>query len=166
MRGTFVFLATAAAALLLAGCAGTPLAPAAGSPPAVAEVPAPLAAEQHWLAQLFEGTPVTVGATDQGAVRVEVPLKYAFDPGRPAIKPPLNAVLDKVAASLARQKHARLQLAAPAERGDSVRSAMLARGIPPARIDRLPPRSDAVELRLFAPAAIERLDDPPATVRR
>jgi len=157
------------AAAALAGCASQPQAPAGAGMgvAAPAEVPAQLAAEQRWLAQLFDGTPVTVGATNEGAVRLEVPLKYAFDNGRAAIKPPLNAVLEKVATSLLRQRRSRLQLAAPSiDRVDAMRAQMIARGIAAYRIERLPLRADAVELRLVEPPPpIDRLDDPPGTRR-
>ncbi len=155
-------LSALALAALLAACASNVTAPSAPARPTVA---APLAAEEHWLQQLFAGTPVLVGPAADGAVRVEVPLKYCFDEGGNAVKAPLAVVLDKVAASLARQRRARLALAAPTpERSTSVRAAMVARGVHAYRIESLPPRADAVELRLVAPpAAIERLDDRPAS---
>jgi hypothetical protein len=153
------------ALLLLAGCAGTGVAPST-APPGVAPA---LAAEERWLEDLFRGTPVTVGPGPNAALRLEVPLKYAFDAGQVAVKPPLAAVLDKVAASLARQSRARLQVAVPAPTGraDGVRDHLLSRGVAGFRIERLPPRADAVELRLVAPPpAIERLEDPPSNPRR
>lgn len=158
-RGRLCALALAA---LVAACAGNLTAP---SPPPRPPAAAPLAAEQRWLEQLFAGTPVLVGPDDEGAVRVEVPLKYCFDEGSRAVKAPLGMVLDKVAASLARQRRARLALAAPtAQRTDSVRDAMVARGVRGYRIERLPLRAGAVELRLVAPPpAIERLKDPPSS---
>lgn len=152
-------LSALALAALLAACASHVTAPSTPARPTVA---APLAAEEHWLAQLFAGTPVLVGPAADGAVRVEVPLRYCFDEGGNAVKAPLAVVLDKVAASLARQRRARLALAAPTpERNTSVRVAMVARGVRAYRIESLPPRADAVELRLVAPpAAIERLGGP------
>jgi hypothetical protein len=154
---------TLALALLLAGCAGTGVAPTAAPTPPAAVAPA-LAAEQHWLEDLFRGTPVTVGPGPNASLRLEVPLKYAFDAGQVTVKPPLAAVLDKVAASLARQSRARLQAAVPAPTGraDGVRDHLVARGVAGYRIERLPPRADAVELRLLVPPRpVERLDDPP-----
>jgi hypothetical protein len=155
-------LAALVLAALLAACASNVPAPSAPARPTVA---APLAAEERWLEQFFAGTPVVVGPAADGAVRVEVPLKYCFDQGGNAVKAPLAVVLDKVAASLSRQRLARLALAAPTpERSVSVRDAMVARGVRAYRIERLPPRADAVELRLVAPpAAIQRLDDSPSS---
>lgn len=168
------------AVVWLAGCASRPApqppepvptpAPAPASAPTVPSAPtvaAPLAHEQRWLRDLFQGTPVNVAAGPRGELRVEVPVQYAFDAGQPAVKPPLGAVLDKVAASLGRLPRTRVQVAAPAaERNETLRNALVARGVAAYRIDRLPDRADAVELRLLAgPAAIDKLEDAPPTRR-
>jgi outer membrane protein OmpA-like peptidoglycan-associated protein len=92
------------AAALLAGCASTkpPLqtAPVAPPKPGVAAPAAvTLPAEQKRLAELFRGTPVVVELTGEGALRVEVPLKYSFDKGKSAVRPPLAKVLDHVVPS-------------------------------------------------------------------
>lgn len=170
--------APAGAVLLLAGCAGTqPMQPgaaratppvtAAPAAPAAAATPAPgpaqavpqaappaLAAEKQWLQDLFRDTPVVVAAAPEQGVRVEVPLKYAFDPGKDQVKPPLAAVLDKVAASLHRQQRAQLRVSAPAgARAENVRQQLLKRGVAPARLAPLVARGDAVELQLWVPPA-------------
>ena len=134
--------------------------PPAAAPPAVAPQ---LAAEQRWLLDLFQGTPVLIGPGPGGELRVEVPLKYAFDSGPPVVKPPLGGVLDKLAASLKRLPRTRVQTAAPTlQQTNALREALVARGVAVQRIGQLPARADAVELRLLpAPVAIERLEDPP-----
>lgn len=160
-RSCFPLLAT----LVLAGCASTqspPPAPArvAAAPqtapvPAVPQAAPPvLAAEKHWLEDLFRDTPVTVSAAPDAGVRVQVPLRYSFDTGRDLVKPPLAAVLDKVAASLHRQQRAQLRVFAPAgARAENVRQQLLKRGVPAARIAPLVARGDAVELQLWVPPA-------------
>ena len=94
------------AAALLAGCASqkpplqtAPVAPPAGRPGAAAPAPVTLPAEQKRLAELFRGTPVVVELTGEGALRVEVPLKYSFDKGKSAVRPPLAKVLDHLVPS-------------------------------------------------------------------
>jgi outer membrane protein OmpA-like peptidoglycan-associated protein len=149
------------AALVLAGCASTqvssPGPSRVGTVPALAvpqAAPPMLAAERHWLEALFRDTPVTVGSAPDAGVRVEVPLKYAFDIGNDQVKPPLAAVLDKVAASLHRQQRAQLRVSAPAgARAENVRRQLLKRGVPAARIAPLMARGAAVELQLWVPPA-------------
>jgi outer membrane protein OmpA-like peptidoglycan-associated protein len=152
------------AALVLAGCASTQSTPPASIPVAgssrepVLAVPqaAPpvLAAEKHWLQDLFRDTPVTVSAAPDAGVRVQVPLQYSFDVGKDQVKPPLAAVLDKVAASLHRQQRAQLRVAAPAgARAENVRQQLLKRGVPAARIVPLVARGDVVELQFWVPPA-------------
>ena len=179
-----------AAAVVVAGCASTGRAPmpaprapdrpaeAAPAParPAVAPV---LAQEQRWLAQWFDGTPVVIGPGDDGALAVDVPMEFAFDAGKSALKPPLAAVLDKLAQSLARQQTARVIVSAPAEgaradtlsreRATKVRAYLQAKGVQARRIDEVAALDGrAVALRMVpGPAAIERLDDaPPGAGRR
>jgi len=147
------------ATLVLAGCASSPTvlpAPARTAPTPTLAVPqaAPplLAAEKHWLEDLFRDTPVTVAAAPDAGVRVQVPLKYSFDPGQDLVKPPLAAVLDKVAASLRRQPRAQLRVAAPAGvRAENVRQQLLKRGVAAVRIAPLVARGDAVELQMWVP---------------
>lgn len=177
-----VLLATA----VLAGCGSVPKttqpAPrpqAAGVPAAPADAPAAagpavspeLVAEQRWLEDLFKGTPVVIGAVGPGPnapLKVEVPLRYAFDDGRSEVKPPLGAVLDRVAASLQRQPRARVAVSAPSAGGTaSVRGHLLAKGVAAYRIEKLPLRPDMVELRLrVASAGIDKLEDPPSIIKR
>ena len=82
-----------------------------------------LAVERQWLASWFKGTPVVVAQRPDGAVIVDVPREFCFDPGRDAVKPALAAVLDKVAESMRRTSIAELHLiAAP---GDTSNGAAL-----------------------------------------
>ena len=145
----FASMAGAAAGLVLAlqGCTSMPApTPAvAPAPPAPAAAPAqPLAVERAWLQSWFEGTPVAIAPGEGGGVSVEVPREFCFDAGRSQVKPPLAAVLDKVAQSL-RRSGARLpRLAAPGDapgtsplalqRAAQVRKHLLARGVPAARL--------------------------------
>jgi outer membrane protein OmpA-like peptidoglycan-associated protein len=138
-----------AALLVLHGCASvTPSAPApapAAVPAAKPSVPpaprpAALAVERQWLQSWFKGTPVRIEQRSESAFSIEVPRDYCFDAGRSAVKPPLAAVLDKLAQSLQRKSEARVELlAAPGDaagasalaqqRGDSVRKYLMARGV-------------------------------------
>jgi outer membrane protein OmpA-like peptidoglycan-associated protein len=166
------------AAALAAGCATRPLPRADGRlPPAEPAKPAVasmLVAEQRWLGEWFGGTPVVIAPDRDGALRVEVPLEFAFDKGQTKVKPPLAAVLDKVSTSLKRQAGARIEVSAPTdggnahERGASVRDYLVAKGVAYRRIIRLPSHGETVALRLLPPpSVIERLEDePPAAGRR
>lgn len=158
--------------LVLAACASRPVqqGPLPSAPPPVAPAKAPpLAAEQKFLNEWFSGTPVQIGAQDDGALRVAVPLRNSFDPGQAKVKPALGAVLDKVSTSLKRQPGAKIEVAAPAdassgtlapERSDSVRDYLVAKGVRASRISRGASARSLVELRLLPPvAAIERLED-------
>lgn len=155
--------------LTLCGCRGTapPAAEPAGDPPASARAlppasqssspgarPTPqqrsaaaaaLGVERNWLASWFRGTPVQIAQRGDGAVVVEVPREFCFDPGESSVKPALGAVLDKVAESMARLRSARLPLlAAPADpgaatalalqRATKVRLYLLRRGVAAARL--------------------------------
>jgi outer membrane protein OmpA-like peptidoglycan-associated protein len=108
-----------------------------------------LVAEQRRLADLFRGTPVVFAMQPDGSLRVGVPLKYSFDDGQTAVKPPLAAVLDRVARSQRAQK-TRLRVAAPAdakagnpqlarERAASTRDYLVAHGVRVTRIAGLAP---------------------------
>ncbi|MBE7420256.1 MAG: hypothetical protein HS128_21355 [Ideonella sp.] len=165
-------LAMLVALALLGGCATPTTAPSeGGQPPLRPGQPAPnaLAAEVQWMQQLFDGTPVTVASDADGAMRVDVPLAYAFDARSPAPKPPLRAVMDKVAISLARQASAKVQVAAPgpSTRSAAMRSYLLGRGVIGLRVSVAQPLADAVTLRVVpGPTAINQLDDrtlPPPT---
>ncbi len=157
--------------LMLAGCATEPVttpsattaSPAAASttaaPPASVPAPPPeptpaerrtaaastLAVERQWLAAWFKGTPVVIAQHPSGAVTVDVPRTFCFEPGQDAVKPALAAVLDKVAQSMRRTAIAELHLiAAPGDAGGAnalalrratrVYDFLRARGVPEARL--------------------------------
>jgi len=136
----------AAVVVALHGCSTTPVTTSAPpAPGAAAEAPAqPLAVERDWLQSWFGGTPVVIAQREDGAVGVEVPREFCFDPGRSTVKPPLAAVLDKLAQSL-RRTGAHLPLvAAPGDaatasplalqRATQLRKHLLARGVSAAKI--------------------------------
>ena len=134
--------------LLLAACARAPApggAPPAGKPASPAAAPAetvgPLDVERRWLQSWFEGTPVDIAGGADGSLRVTVPREFCFDAGQSRLKPPLAAVLDKVAESLRRRPQLQLDmLAAPADasanaalsrrRAVAVRQHLRSRGVP------------------------------------
>lgn len=98
----------------------------------------PLATEQRWLSQWFDGTPVRItGQSDGRAVLLAVPLDFAFDAQSPRPKPALQAVLDKVGQSLKRQPSTRLRIGAPgpAARALSARAHVLAQGVASYRVE-------------------------------
>jgi outer membrane protein OmpA-like peptidoglycan-associated protein len=142
---------------LLAGCATTPSGPAPGQKVS-------LAAEQRRLADLFRGTPVVFQMQSDGSLRVEVPVRYSFDIGGSAVKPPLAAVLDRIARSQ-RGQATRLQVAAPGDTGAhnpllardraaSTRDYLVAHGVAAIRFSALTPtRSDSVEIVVTEVAA-------------
>jgi hypothetical protein len=137
----------------------------AGQPP-----PTVLAAEVQWMKQLFEGTPVAITTEPNGTMRVDVPMAFSFDDKSLTPKPPLKAVMDKVAQSLARQASAKVHVATPgpAARGAAMRSYQMQRGVIGLRVVVLATApTDAVTLRVVpGPVAIEQLDDkalPPPT---
>jgi outer membrane protein OmpA-like peptidoglycan-associated protein len=155
-------------ALALCGCASVaPPAPPVPSPPPSADqraaAPAALAAERQWLQSWFQGTPVLIAQRNDGAVTIDVPREFCFDPGRSAVKPALAAVLDKVAESLRRTPAARLPLlAAPDDDGGTTPLALQravqmqkhlqSRGVPLARLGKpAATTAAAVQLRMEAP---------------
>jgi hypothetical protein len=156
---------------LLAACGTAPTGPAAASSaPSPAEQPRPgqpppnvLAAEVTWMRQLFDGTPVAIVAEDDGAMRVDVPLAFSFDDKSNAPKPPLRAVMDKVAQTLARQPSAKVHVGTPgpAARTTAMRNYLVGRGVVGLRVVALnPPPSSTVTLRVVpGPVAIDKLDD-------
>jgi len=117
-------------ALSLCGCASAPPPSASSSPATIAapgsaaSTPPPTAAQQRtaaastlaverqWLASWFKGTPVVVAQRQDGAVVIDVPREFCFEPGHDTVKPALAAVLDKVAQSLRRTPIAELHLIA------------------------------------------------------
>ena len=149
--------------LVLAGCQSmrSPAPPASSVPsePAPAERPAPpagnaatraaatqarLANEKARLAALFRGTPVVFELLPNGSMRVDVPTAFAFDPGKAVVKPPLAAVLDRIATGQQREL-TRIVVGAPADtaaqgtalargRAASARDYCVAKGLPPERV--------------------------------
>lgn len=102
-----------------------------------------LASEQRRFEALFRGTPVVFALQDDATLRVEVPLRYCFDVGRALVKPPLAAVLDRLARSQ-RNEPTLLAISAPTdagakglqlgiERAMSARRRMVAQGVAQAR---------------------------------
>ena len=131
---------------MLTACSTRPLAPLAPDPPAVAtpEGRAPLVLEQLRLAELFRGTPVAFTLQQDGSLRATVPRQFSFDPGAIKVKPPLSAVLDRLAKGQQRAT-TRLRVSAPAdpearspslarERALSVRDYLAGRGIAVTRL--------------------------------
>ena len=145
-RSLFLSVAVVAA---LAACGTRPV------PPPVAPVPPPssapalpprgsLVTEQLRLAELFRGTPVVFSLQQDGSLRATIPRRFSFDAGASQVKPPLAAVLDRLAKSQ-RLATSRLRIAAPAdpevrnpalsrERTASVRDHLVGQGIAAARV--------------------------------
>lgn len=159
-------------AVIAAGCAAPTQVPPGTVPPTTAPAPPPrpgqpppnvLAAEVTWMKQLFDGTPVAIASEPDGSMRVDVPLNFSFDDKSNAPKPPLRAVMDKVAVSMARQASTKVQLASPgpAARGAAMRNYLQGRGVIGLRVVVLaPPPGDAVTLRVVpGPVAIDKLED-------
>ena len=135
---------------LLAAC-GTPrpssTASSSASVPASLAAPAPratLAGEQVRLAELFRGTPVTFAMQQDGSLRATVPRRFSFDAGAIKVKPPLAAVLDRLAKGQL-QSTARMRVSAPGDpetrggnlardRALSVRDYLTAQGIVATRL--------------------------------
>lgn len=159
-------MAALAAAWALQGCGGlasAPSAPGGAAPvktPAAAPRPAALAVERQWLQSWFAGTPVRIEQRSERVFGVEVPREFCFDAGRSEIKPPLAAVLDKLARSLQRKPELRVELlAAPGDaagspalalrRAGNVRQHLMSRGVAEPRL--APPGeagAAAVQLRI------------------
>ena len=122
-----------------------PIAPSASAAASVAVPPRPaLAAEQKRLSELFKGTPVVFSMQADGSLKVEVPLSFCFDRGAFVVKPPLAAVLDRLARSQ-RGGTTKLRVSAAADtaasgsnlardRAASTRDYMVARGVAAARV--------------------------------
>lgn len=150
--------------------APTPAQPAAPAPaPPPPSTPAPplpppeLAPEARWLHEWFDATPVRVALDDQGLVHLNVPASYAFNAASPAPKPPLKAVLDRVAQSLARKPQAKVAVTVPSGtngREAAVRSHLLAQGVAAWRISVQSGSDPATELVLSpGQAPVRKLDD-------
>ena len=149
----------------VAPVAAAPVAPTASAPTAAEQRTASastLSVERQWLASWFKGTPVVVAQRQNGAVVVEVPREFCFEPGQDAIKPALAAVLDKVAQSMRRTAIAELHLiAAPTDAGGAAALALRragrvydflrSHGVSEARLVKPSPTSSpAVQLRIEA----------------
>lgn len=153
-------LAAASVIVLIAGCQSAPTSSAPGGPAAApsqaaaqkpvnpatraASAKAHLAIEKLRLAELFRGTPVLFVLQPDGSLRVDVPLNFSFDAGKAVVKPPLAAVLDRIAAGQL-QEVTQVVIRAPAdagaqgaamvaERAASIRNHFVAHGIADARI--------------------------------
>ena len=167
-------LAALAVAALAAGCATTPSAPTgtvihapsatAPAPPA-GPPPSPLESEVRWMHQLFDGTPVAIDTERDGAMRVEVPMQFAFDGDTAVVKPPLAAVLDRVAISMKRHPTTRVHVAAPGKsavaRSAAMQAHLKSRGVAPARIAMTAAKRDEVVALRLVPgqSVIDKLDD-------
>ena len=88
-------LASLGMVVLVTACASPPPRSSSGA----SSPPPTLAQERQRLADLFDGTPVTLAIDRDGSLRAEVPLRFCFDPARAVVKPPLAALLDRLAAS-------------------------------------------------------------------
>jgi outer membrane protein OmpA-like peptidoglycan-associated protein len=151
MTNSRLSLLLLSALALLAGCASGP-----SGTRAPAERPT-ASSEERRLQDALRGTPVVVQTTAEGRLRVEVPGTFCFDAGRSAVKPPLAAVLDRVAPGL-RNGAFDIRVAAPADakgggpllvqdRAASIRDYLVARGVPVARFVALTPAAgDYVEV--------------------
>lgn len=158
----FFMLAACSTIALIAGCKTAPqtqassgATPAASQPPSSAKpaanaatkaaaAKANLAIEKLRLAELFRGTPVLFVLQPDGSLRVDVPLHFSFDSGKAVVKPPLGAVLDRIAAGQLHEA-TKLVVAAPADpaskgleligaRAASVHDYLVARGLVDARV--------------------------------
>jgi outer membrane protein OmpA-like peptidoglycan-associated protein len=150
-------LSALCAATVLAGCASGPGSP--GNAPGARAPTVSLPAEQRRLAELYRGTPVVFELRSDGALRVAVPLQYAFDKGRAAVKPPLAKVLDSITPSL-KDTRLRARVSAPPdtarspaslaqERAASTRDYLVAKGVSTlsfAALAPLPATADGVEI--------------------
>lgn len=132
--------------LVIAAC-GTrpPVVPEAPVAPADTFPARPtLMSEQARLSGLFKGTPVAFTMQADGSLRVTVPRDFSFDPGASKVKPPLAAVLERLAKSQA-LTGSRLRVTAPPDaqsrgpalprdRALAVRDYLIGHGISPVRM--------------------------------
>jgi len=132
--------------LAVQGCAtpasGTATAPAATSAErdSAAARRSALAVERQGLQSWLKDTPVRIEQRGADVFSIEVPREFSFDTGRSVVKPPLGAVLDKLAQSLQRKPMARVELLAAhgdagaasplaLQRAGNMRKHLLARGV-------------------------------------
>ena len=108
------------------------------------------------MADLFEGTPVVLALDRDGSLRAEVPLRFCFDPARAVVKPPLAALLERLARSPATRGGA-WSVMAPGdpgakgvvlagERAASVRDYLVGHGADAARVTALDPRGSGLQI--------------------
>lgn len=106
-----------------------------------------LAGKQVLLTELFRGTPVTFAMQQDGSLRATVPRRFSFDTGAIKVKPPLAAVLDRLAKGQL-PLTSRLRVSAPADpdarspalardRALSVRDYLMGQGIDSTRLQAL-----------------------------
>lgn len=134
----------------LVACAGLH-----GASSTAGQAPRPtLTQERQRLAALFEGTPVVLASDRDGSLRAEVPLRFCFDPTRAVVKPPLAALLERLARSPA-TRGGTWSVAAPGdpgakgvalagERAASVRDYLVGHGADAARVTALDPRGSGL----------------------
>ncbi len=127
-----------------------------------AALPAAMSVERQWLQSWFEGTPVLIVQQSDQSIAIDIPAEFCFDPGRSSIKPPLAAVLDKVAQSMGRLNFAYISLiSAPADakgkqsialrRASQVQRHLRSRGVSADRLGRpVATSANAVQLRIDA----------------
>lgn len=138
--------------------AGT--APGGATSPSVALIP-----ERKFLSDWFSGTPVTIDFDREGALRVDVPLQYAFDPRQSKLKPALSKVLDHVGTSLRRVPTSRVHVSAPPDTGavvdtalagkraTAVRDGVVSKGVNAIRIASVTPSTTgSVQIRILMPS--------------
>ena len=145
------------AALLGACSSGAPLASLPGAPAPPPPMRPPLAAEQRRLAALFDGTPVRLTMQGDSALQASVPLRYCFDHAGARVKPPLAAVLDRLAKSQAGAAST-FRVTAPTDpdargpalardRALATRDYLVAHGIAPVRIQAVgSAQTDGIEI--------------------
>jgi outer membrane protein OmpA-like peptidoglycan-associated protein len=119
--------------------------PAPNAATKAASTKANLAVEKLRLAELFRGTPVVISLQPDGSLRADVPLHFSFDPGKSTVKPPLAAVLDRIANGQVNEI-THVVIAAPAdpppvkiptlvsERATAVRDYLVGRGLAASRL--------------------------------
>jgi len=155
--GFFTATLTACKTAPTAAGGTVPAAPASSASPSrptanlatrAAATKANLAIEKVRLTELFRGTPVVFVLQADGSLRVEVPLSFSFDAGQAVVKPPLAAVLDRVATGQ-RDELTRVVVSAPpdaankgstlpVDRSASVQHYLTTRGLAEARLGSAP----------------------------
>lgn len=150
---------TLAAAISLSACTTQRTGPGGSRPPGAGQSPSgglfgnlfgsglspSLEPQRERLKQALDGTPVVIEATGDHRLRVTVPTRNSFEPGRATVKPALGAVLEQLAVGFRPYAATtELRIGAPAddkasdrliqERAASVRDELITRGVPASRI--------------------------------